>query len=87
MSFLQRDIKNINDFFRKKRVKVFSDQQVFQFVVSLDIAKGKEMSVLEELIEHYDGEKISDETFEKIKVHQNLVSIPMEQVEKQLFVR
>ena len=60
---------------------------MFQFVVSLDIAKGKEMSVLEELIEHYDGEKISDETFEKIKVHQNLVSIPMEQVEKQLFVR
>lgn len=41
LSFLQRDIKNINDFFRKKRVKVFSDQQVFQFVVSLDIAKGK----------------------------------------------
>jgi len=64
---------------------VFSDQQLFQFIVSLDIAKDKEMSVLEELIEHYDGEKISDEAFEKIKIHQNLASIPIDQVEKQLF--
>ena len=42
LSFLQRDIKNINDFFDKKGVKVFSEQQVFQFIVSLDISKGKE---------------------------------------------
>lgn len=41
LSFLQRDIKNINDFFDKKGVKVFSEQQVFQFIVSLDISKGK----------------------------------------------
>lgn len=55
LSFLQRDIKNINDFFDRKGVKVFSEQQVFQFIVSLDIAKGKEREVLEELTEHYDG--------------------------------
>ena len=80
MSFLQRDIKNINDFFDKKGVKVFSEQQVFQFIVSLDISKGKEREVLEELIEHYDGEKINDEAFDKIKIHQNLASIPIDQV-------
>lgn len=55
LSFLQRDIKNVNDFFDKKGVKVFSEQQVFQFIVSLDISKGKEKEVLEELTEHYDG--------------------------------
>lgn len=41
LAFLLRDIKNINDFFSKKGVKIFTDQQVFQFIVSLDIVKGK----------------------------------------------
>lgn len=41
LAFLLRDIKNINDFFGKKGVKVFTDEQVFQFIVSLDIVKGK----------------------------------------------
>jgi RIO kinase 1 len=41
ITFLKRDIFNINDFFSKKGVKVFSNLQVFQFVVSLDIAYGK----------------------------------------------
>jgi len=40
LDFLRRDITNINDFFRKKSVKVFRDWNVFQFIVGLGIPKG-----------------------------------------------
>jgi RIO kinase 1 len=42
LDFLRRDITNINDFFRKKHVKVFRDWNVFQFIVGLGIPKGHE---------------------------------------------
>ena len=45
---------NVNDFFDKKGVRVFTDKQVFAFVVSLDIPKGKEREALDEIIENYD---------------------------------
>lgn len=41
-NFLRRDIINVNDFFDRKGVSVFTPQQVFLFIVSLDVAKGKE---------------------------------------------
>jgi RIO kinase 1 len=40
IDFLRRDITNINDYFRKKRVNVFNDWHVFQFIVALGIKKG-----------------------------------------------
>lgn len=42
LNFLRRDIVNVNDFFDRKGVKVFTVQQVFVFIVSLDVAKGQE---------------------------------------------
>lgn len=41
LDFLRRDIFNINEFFRKKKVQVFRDWNVFQFIVALGIQKGK----------------------------------------------
>jgi RIO kinase 1 len=41
LDFLRRDIFNINEFFRKKKVHVFRDWNVFQFIVALGIPKGK----------------------------------------------
>ena len=41
INFLRRDICNVNDFFRRKGVKIFTPQEVFVFIVSLDVAKGK----------------------------------------------
>ena len=41
LDFLRRDIFNINEFFRRKKVQVFRDWNVFQFIVALSIPKGK----------------------------------------------
>jgi RIO kinase 1 len=40
LDFLRRDITNINDFFRKRSVNVFSDWNIFQFIVAMGIKKG-----------------------------------------------
>ncbi len=40
LDFLRRDIINVNDFFSKKSVDVFSAWQLFQFIVALGIPKG-----------------------------------------------
>jgi len=46
LDFLRRDIFNINEFFRRKKVHVFRDWNVFQFIVALGIPKGKEKEEL-----------------------------------------
>jgi RIO kinase 1 len=46
LDFLRRDITNINDFFKKRFVNVFSDWNVFQFIVAVSIAKGQELKEL-----------------------------------------
>jgi RIO kinase 1 len=46
LDFLRRDITNVNDFFQKRSVNVFSDWHVFQFVVAVGIAKGRELKEL-----------------------------------------
>ena len=51
LDFLRRDIANINEFFRKKCVNIFTAWHLFQFIVALDIPKGKELKVLEKLME------------------------------------
>jgi len=51
LDFLRRDITNVNDFFKKRHVNVFSDWHLFQFIVALDIQKGKELEELENLME------------------------------------
>lgn len=40
LDFLRRDITNINDFFGKRQVNVFSDWHLFQFIVALGIERG-----------------------------------------------
>ncbi len=53
LDFLRRDIFNINEFFRKKKVHVFRDWNVFQFIVALGIPKGKEKEELEKIVDLY----------------------------------
>ena len=61
LNFLRRDIQNVNDFFDRKDVKVFTEQQVFYFIVSLDVVKGKEREMLDELIDNYEeGNNVRD---------------------------
>ena len=43
LDFLRRDIGNVNDFFKRKCVNVFSNWHIFQFIVALDIKKGQEI--------------------------------------------
>jgi RIO kinase 1 len=53
LDFLRRDIFNINEFFRRKKVHVFRDWNVFQFIVALGIPKGKEKEELEKIVDDY----------------------------------
>ena len=41
LDFLRRDIGNINDFFKRKCVQIFTNWHLFQFIVALDIKKGE----------------------------------------------
>lgn len=40
LDFLRRDITNINDFFGKRQVNIFSDWHLFQFIVAVGIERG-----------------------------------------------
>ncbi len=41
LDFLRRDITNINDFFKRKHVNIFTNWHLFQFIVAVDIPKGQ----------------------------------------------
>ena len=42
LDFLRRDIKNINDFFKKKGVHIFRSKAIFEFIVLKKIKQGEE---------------------------------------------
>jgi len=41
LDFLRRDITNVNDFFKKRFVNIFSDWHLFQFIVAQGIKRGE----------------------------------------------
>lgn len=92
LDFLRRDITNVNDFFQKRSVNVFSDWHVFQFVVAVGIAKGTELKELQDLMEQASeirrsnlGSNVQDAVFKRITIPRTLGNIPIEKVEKELF--
>jgi RIO kinase 1 len=56
LDFLRRDITNVNDFFSKRRVNVFSDWHLFQFIVALGIERGRELEELEKIMDELEEE-------------------------------
>lgn len=92
LDFLRRDITNINDFFKRKTVNVFSDWHLFQFIVAVGIAPGDEIKELEDLMEEVDegrktgeGGDVEANVFRRIAIPRTLGNISMEKVEKDLF--
>jgi RIO kinase 1 len=83
MDFLRRDIVNINDFFSKKGVHVFSSKRVFEFIVSLDITKSKEKAELDKMIETA-GEDEEDASFDRVHIPRNLQEISVDKVERDI---
>lgn len=70
---MRRDIKNVNDFFKKKGVHVFKVKAIFEFIVVKNIKQGEEKEELERMIEdHDDGEEEEDEVFNKIYIPSKL---------------
>jgi len=51
LEFLRKDIRNVNEFFRKKNVNVLTVKELFDFVVDVNIAENQEESSLEKLNE------------------------------------
>ena len=84
LDFLRRDIRNVNDFFKKKRVHVFKLKPVFEFIAILKIHTGEEKAELERMIEEHDEDEEEDTTFDKIHIHRKLDEIPIENIEKEL---
>lgn len=87
LEFLRRDIININDFFKRKHVIIFTNWHLFQFIVALDIKKGQEIEQLEQLIEQVQQEsrngareEVEENIFRRIAIPRTLGNISMETV-------
>lgn len=81
LEFLRMDIKNVNDYFRRKGVAPFSERRIFRFITS-ESEDGKETS--EELIEKLKAEPAEDLTeqddtddavFRSVYIPQNLEQV------------
>ena len=77
LEFLRKDIHNVNEFFRKKKVNVLTVKELFDFVVDLNINENEEEECLEKL-----SEKASKRTEEE-RSAQELIE---NEVFKQIFI-
>lgn len=93
LEFLRKDIHNINEFFRKKKVNVLTLKELFDFVVDLNIEEDQEELELEKLndkasqrseSERSAQEQVEAEVFKQIFIPRKLdeVSFPERQIDK-----
>ena len=84
LEFLRKDIYNINEFFRKKKVNVLTVKELFDFVVDLNIEENNEESALEKLNEKASlrtedersaQEIVEAEVFKKIFIPRQLMDV------------
>lgn len=88
LDFLRRDITNINDFFQKKSVQVFSIKVIFNYIVSVTIGKDNERNALQDIVEQYtenDNDRDDEEWFKKVSIPRHLDNISMEKIEKEIY--
>jgi len=84
LEFLRKDIHNVNEFFRKKKVNVLTVKELFDFVVDITIEEGQEETALEKLNEkaslrtedeRSSQELIEAEVFKQIFIPRKLMDV------------
>merc|ERR1719270_728037 len=84
LEFLRKDIHNVNEFFRKKKVNVLTVKELFDFVVDLTIDENQEESALEKLNEKASlrtedersaQELVENEVFKQIFIPRKLIEV------------
>ena len=91
LEFLRKDIHNVNEFFRKKKVNVLTVKELFDFVVNLNIEEGQEEAALEKLNEKASlrtedersaQEIVEAEVFKQIFIPRKLMEVDFSEAEK-----
>jgi len=91
LEFLRKDIHNVNEFFRKKKVNVLTVKELFDFVVTLNIEEGQEEAALEKLNEKASlrsedersaQEIVEAEVFKQIFIPRKLMEVDFSEAEK-----
>ena len=77
LEFLRKDIHNVNEFFRRKKVNVLTVKELFDFVVDVTIGENEEEAKLEEL-----SEKASERTEEERSAQEEIEA----EVFKKIFI-
>jgi RIO kinase 1 len=81
LEFLRMDIKNVNDFFRRKEVAVLSDRKAYEFIVKVE--DSAELSVHQQTIdtmmanreENFEDNEVDNEVFRKQYIPQTLKDV------------
>lgn len=77
LEFLRKDIHNVNEFFRKKKVNVLTVKELFDFTVDLNIEDNTEEEALE---------KLSDKASERTEDERTALELVENEVFKQIFI-
>lgn len=85
LDFLRRDLLNVNNFFKRKNVLVFSLKQIFDFVTTINLPKDQLDKSLQDLIDNRqidtpEEEKIFMGTF----IPRTLQELSLKQIEKDI---
>jgi RIO kinase 1 len=89
--FLKRDIYNINFYFNKLGIPVFSLSKIFEFIVDKELDVADKKSVIEKMMEwalddmEEDPEKKEFESFLGVNVPRNLFDLDLDQVNVEMF--
>merc|ERR1719282_2092729 len=84
LEFLRKDIHNVNEFFRKKKVNVLTVKELFDFTVDLNIEDNAEEEALEKLSEKASQrtedertalELVENEVFKQIFIPRKLIEV------------
>ena len=84
LEFLRKDIHNVNEFFKKKRVNVLTVKELFDFVVDPTVNEDEQEKSLEELSqkasertdeERSAQEEIENEVFKQIFIPRKLIEV------------
>jgi RIO kinase 1 len=81
LEFLRMDIKNVNDFFRRKDIAVLSDRKAYEFIVKVEVSAI--LSVHQQTIdtmmanreENAEGNEVDNEVFRKQYIPQTLKDV------------
>ncbi|CAI5756982.1 unnamed protein product [Candida verbasci] len=76
LDFLRMDIKNVNDFFNRKKINVYPERLIFKFIIDNEIKEDSENLLRDYLnnlpLKIYDEQEVHDEIFRSLHLLRSL---------------